>query len=131
MSDIVYTEPYITKEDHQDRILDIYVSAESLRVFENPWVECTSPHTPGFGGTRQSGTDTTSVLQLTCIWFILVTLQCTFSVLLGVGCVVLLLQNQGSNQNFLVFNDLQFEALNEVCSLFSVRGQGNLRKEEL
>lgn len=59
----VYAEPYITKEvhfdqDHKESIVDIYVSAESLRVYENPWMEGMSPNTPGLGGTRHPGMDT-------------------------------------------------------------------------
>lgn len=62
----VYAEPYITKEvhfdqDHKENIVDIYVSAESLRVYENPWVEGMSPNTSGLGGTQHSGMDTTSM----------------------------------------------------------------------
>lgn len=30
-------------QDDKDSVVDIYVSAESLRVYDNPWVEDTSP----------------------------------------------------------------------------------------
>lgn len=36
--------PY--NQDDKESIVDIYVSAESLRVFDNPWVEGTSPTVP-------------------------------------------------------------------------------------
>ncbi|GLD65039.1 probable ATP-dependent RNA helicase DDX5 [Lates japonicus] len=51
MSEHVYDEPGIARKVHCDQddnenIVDIYVSAESLRVYDNPWVESISPHTP-------------------------------------------------------------------------------------
>lgn len=63
MSEHVYAEPHVTKEvhfdqDHQDRTVDIYVSTESLRVYEQPWVEHTSTHILGLGETQQSGMNT-------------------------------------------------------------------------
>lgn len=43
MSEDTYTEPGITKTFHPDQdkesIVDIYVSAESLRVYDSPWLE--------------------------------------------------------------------------------------------
>ncbi|KAM7394020.1 hypothetical protein PAMP_020849 [Pampus punctatissimus] len=49
----MYAESGIIKEGHYDQddkeenIVDIYVSAESLRVYENPWVEGMAPNIPG------------------------------------------------------------------------------------
>lgn len=61
MSENIYAEPGITNKVHLDRedkesVVDIYVSAESLRVYDNPWVESTSPNTPG---PQHTGTNTT------------------------------------------------------------------------
>ncbi|KAM7418973.1 hypothetical protein PAMA_016202 [Pampus argenteus] len=50
----MYARPGIIKEgqydqdDKEENIVDIYVSAESLRVYENPWVEGMAPNIPGF-----------------------------------------------------------------------------------
>lgn len=88
MSANVYAEPYVTKEvhfdqDHRDSIVDIYVSAESLRVYENPWVEGTSPNVPGFGETQHPGMDKTSMSKTYVLFiFPLFTLSRTFGVLL-------------------------------------------------
>lgn len=62
MSVNVYAEPSITKKVHfdqdiKDSVVDIYVSAESLRVFENPWVEGTSSNVLGFEETQHPGQD--------------------------------------------------------------------------
>lgn len=62
MSENIYAEPGITKTVHFDRddkesIVDIYVSAESLRVYDNPWVEGTSANMPGPAGPQHSGMD--------------------------------------------------------------------------
>lgn len=52
MSQDVYQEPGIIKkvrfaQDDKEGIMDIYVSTESLRVYDNPWVENMSSHLPG------------------------------------------------------------------------------------
>ncbi|KAM9314266.1 uncharacterized protein KZ484_024060 isoform 2-T4 [Pholidichthys leucotaenia] len=52
MSEGVYAEASISKKVHfgdskKENIVDIYVSTESLRVYENPWVERKSPHVTG------------------------------------------------------------------------------------
>lgn len=43
MSEDMHTEPGITKTFYPDQdkqsIVDIYVSAESLRVYDSPWME--------------------------------------------------------------------------------------------
>ncbi|XP_078124938.1 uncharacterized protein LOC144529619 [Sander vitreus] len=51
MSGDLYAEPgFINKvsldPDDKESIVNIYVSAESLRVYDNPWVEGMSPNTP-------------------------------------------------------------------------------------
>lgn len=63
MSENVCTESCITVkgdayEDSKERIVGIYVSAESLKVYENPWVEDTSPGPLGsqHPGMRQTHT---------------------------------------------------------------------------
>lgn len=75
MSENVHAEPYITKDVHQEyreSVVDIYVSAESLRVYENPWVENVSP---GHGETQHPGMVTTSAagglayfVHVTCLY---------------------------------------------------------------
>lgn len=51
MSGDLYTQPgivnhvYCDQDDKESRV-NIYVSAESLRVYDNPWMEATSPNTP-------------------------------------------------------------------------------------
>ncbi|KAI3353026.1 hypothetical protein L3Q82_019594, partial [Scortum barcoo] len=48
MSEDLHVEPGIIKrEDDKERIVDIYVSAESLRVYEEPWMEDKSTDIPG------------------------------------------------------------------------------------
>lgn len=61
MSEDIYAEPGITNTVHKESIVDIYVSAESLRVYDNPWVEGTSANTPGPAGPHHSGMDATSM----------------------------------------------------------------------
>lgn len=63
MSEHLYAEPGIIKrEDDKERIVDIYVSAESLKVYDNPWVDGTKiPNIPGPPGPQYPGMDTTSV----------------------------------------------------------------------
>lgn len=51
MSGDLYAQPGIINQvycdqDDKERIVNIYVSAESLRVYDKPWVEVTSPNTP-------------------------------------------------------------------------------------
>ncbi|XP_078021627.1 uncharacterized protein LOC117254628 [Epinephelus lanceolatus] len=51
MSEDLYAEPGITNkvycgQDDRESMVNIYVSAESLKVYDNPWVEGTSPNTP-------------------------------------------------------------------------------------
>ncbi|KAL6110259.1 uncharacterized protein ACO6RY_19378 [Pungitius sinensis] len=51
MSGDLYAQPGIVNHVHRDQDnketrVNIYVSAESLRVYDNPWVEVTSPNTP-------------------------------------------------------------------------------------
>lgn len=64
MSENMYTDPSITpegqvNEDYNESTVDIYVSTESLKVYENPWVEATSPNTPGPGETQHPGMEET------------------------------------------------------------------------
>lgn len=47
----VYFEP-----DDKESMVNIYVSAESLRVHDSPWVEVMSPNTPGPAETQHPGT---------------------------------------------------------------------------
>ncbi len=62
MTENLYAEPGIIKrEDDKERIVDIYVSAESLRVYDNPWVENRSPNIPGPPGPPLPGMDRTSM----------------------------------------------------------------------
>ena len=59
MSGGLYAEPGIIKQGHHDQddkeenIVDIYVSAESLRVYDNPWVENMARNIPA--ETQHSG----------------------------------------------------------------------------
>ncbi|CAK6953340.1 hypothetical protein PFLUV_G00007190 [Scomber scombrus] len=52
MSGNLYAEPGIITKGHHDQhnkeenMMDIYVSAESLRVYDNPWMEGMTPNTP-------------------------------------------------------------------------------------
>lgn len=59
MSEGLYANPGSIKDFPSDKkkesIVDIYVSAESLRVYDNPWVESTSPNTPGPTGVQHTG----------------------------------------------------------------------------
>lgn len=57
MSESVYSEPGIIRRE--ESIVDIYVSAESLKVYDNPWVMDKSPNIPA--GPQHPGTDATSV----------------------------------------------------------------------
>lgn len=67
MSGDVNAEPgkvnkFYCDQDDKENIVNIYVSSESLRVYENPWVEGTSPNTPGTAEAQQhSGTETGSM----------------------------------------------------------------------
>lgn len=68
MSENMYTYPSITpegqvNEDYNESTVDIYVSTESLKVYENPWVEATSPNTPGPGETQHPGMEETSAAR--------------------------------------------------------------------
>ena len=60
MSEGLYAAP-VNKvhcdQDHQESNVDIYVSAESLRVYDNPWVEDVSP---GPVGAQHTGMETTN-----------------------------------------------------------------------
>lgn len=47
MSEDLHIETGIMREDDKERIVDIYVSAESLRVYEEPWMEDKSTDIPG------------------------------------------------------------------------------------
>lgn len=63
MSEGLYTEPGIYRKGHWDQednqsTVDIYVSAESLRVYDNPWVEGRSPNAPAPAQRQHAGTDT-------------------------------------------------------------------------
>lgn len=69
MSENMYTDPSITpegqvNEDYNESTVDIYVSTESLKVYENPWVEATSPNTSGPGETQYPGMEETSAARL-------------------------------------------------------------------
>lgn len=59
MSEGLYAKPGSIKDFPSDKkkesIVDVYVSAESLRVYDNPWVESTSPNTPGPTGAQHTG----------------------------------------------------------------------------
>lgn len=52
MSGSLYAEPGIINKGRHDQhnkeenMVDIYVSAESLRVYDNPWMEGMTPNTP-------------------------------------------------------------------------------------
>lgn len=68
MSENMYTDPSITREgqvneDYNESTVDIYVSTESLKVYENPWVEATSPNTPGPGETQHPGMEETNIAR--------------------------------------------------------------------
>lgn len=43
-------------QDDKDSVVDIYVSAESLRVFDNPWVDSTPPNIPASVEAQHPGT---------------------------------------------------------------------------
>lgn len=63
MLEDLYAEPCIIGKchrDNKDEGMDIYVSAESLRVFENAWVEGMSPNIPGPAMSQHPGMDTTA-----------------------------------------------------------------------
>ncbi len=69
MSENIYAEPGIIKKvrfdcDDKESVVDIYVSSESLRVYDNPWVEGTSPNIQGPAGPQHPGEDTTSVIPI-------------------------------------------------------------------
>ncbi|KAK2816821.1 hypothetical protein Q5P01_025012 [Channa striata] len=40
----IISDSGITEKDDKKNIVDVYVSAESLRVYDNPWVEATPPN---------------------------------------------------------------------------------------
>lgn len=78
MSAHLYPDSDMTGEVHCDQddkenIVDIYVSAESLRVYDNPWVEGTPPNEPA---SHHPGMDTG--VNNKCVY----RERCTFSVLL-------------------------------------------------
>ncbi|KAK1886193.1 V-type ATP synthase beta chain [Dissostichus eleginoides] len=57
MSGELYTKPGTANKvyfepDDKESMVNIYVSAESLRVYDNPWVEAMSPNTPGPAETQ-------------------------------------------------------------------------------
>ncbi|KAK5865875.1 hypothetical protein PBY51_020112 [Eleginops maclovinus] len=58
MSGDLYTKPgtvnkvYYEQED-KENMVNIYVSAESLRVYDNPWQDDMSPNTPETADTQQ------------------------------------------------------------------------------
>lgn len=57
MTENLCAEPGTTRrDDDKESIVDIYVSAESLRVYENPWVESMSPNIAT--GAQYPGMDT-------------------------------------------------------------------------
>lgn len=70
MSEGLYTEPGIIQKGHYDwddketKIVDIYVSAESLRVYENPWVEGMAPNIPGPAEAQHQGMEHWSLHRL-------------------------------------------------------------------
>ncbi|KAM4583848.1 uncharacterized protein PAE49_003659 [Odontesthes bonariensis] len=81
MSEELYAEPGTVKkvhfdQDHQESVVDIYVSAESLRVYDSPWVEDVSPgpvraqHTVTFvnriSGKRRYGRYDPLILRVMC-----------------------------------------------------------------
>lgn len=79
----MYTDPSITpeghvNEDYHESTVDIYVSTESLKVYENPWVEATSPNTPGPGETQHPGMEETGLKKKnhTCIVYVLFCTWC-------------------------------------------------------
>lgn len=60
MSERLYIETGQAKKIHNDQdkresIVDIYVSSESLRVFDTPWTEDMSPTSPVPAGARHMG----------------------------------------------------------------------------
>lgn len=56
MSEKLYMEPEIFKKENKDEsIVDIYVSSESLRVYESPWVEGQFTITAGSAENQHSG----------------------------------------------------------------------------
>ena len=64
MSEHVYADPDIIKkvhfaQDFKEGTVDIYVSAESLRVYDNPWVE----DTPGPAEAQQRAS-----MSSKCVW---------------------------------------------------------------
>lgn len=68
MPENMYTDPSITPEgqvnvDYNESTVDIYVSTESLKVYENPWVEATSSNTPGPGETQHPGMEETGIAR--------------------------------------------------------------------
>ncbi|KAL3066815.1 hypothetical protein OYC64_016713 [Pagothenia borchgrevinki] len=57
MSGELYTKPGTANKvyfepDDKESMVNIYVSAESLRVYDSPWVEAMSPNTPGPAETQ-------------------------------------------------------------------------------
>lgn len=57
MSGSLSVEPGCVKhvhfeQDNRESMVDIYVSTESLRVFDIPWVEDTSPNPSGLSQTQ-------------------------------------------------------------------------------
>lgn len=73
-SEDLYAKPGIimTREYDKESVVDIYVSAESLRVYDNPWVEGMSPNIPAPTGAQHTGMDMTSTkLQFVnfSVWF--------------------------------------------------------------
>ncbi|MEQ2265396.1 hypothetical protein XENORESO_012809, partial [Xenotaenia resolanae] len=88
MSDGLYVHPGSVKhvhfeQDNRESMVDIYVSTESLKVFDAPWVEDTSPNSPGPSQAQSivSFVSETSVKRSPFRWY------CVF---LGVVCLVLL-----------------------------------------
>lgn len=59
MSKGLCTRPGTVRDVHsgkdKESIVDIYVSAESLKVYDNPWVESTSPNVSGHAGSQHTG----------------------------------------------------------------------------
>lgn len=91
MSDGLFVKPGSGKhvhfeQDSRESMVDIYVSTESLRVYDIPWVEEPSPNSPGplQAQSRMTFISETSPKRSSFRW------HCVF---LGVVCLLLLIGN--------------------------------------
>ncbi|XP_076741591.1 uncharacterized protein LOC143419194 [Maylandia zebra] len=100
MSEGLYANPGSIKDFPSDKkkesIVDIYVSAESLRVYDNPWVESTSPNTPGPTGVQHTVTEKTRKRNhfRSCSMFL--GLLCLL-LLVGIICIGVQMNNNKNN----------------------------------